>query len=168
MDTRQKIIQAAYQTFYRQGFHACGVELLAQYAGTTKRTLYAHFGSKDGLIAAVLDYRHTQFIAGMTAALDVQPDKPADAYLGFIRAWVQSPDFRGCLFLNACAEFPAHSGHAKQSAAHKQTVRRILRERLQRIGADAAQADYIFLIGEGLISAAQAGQSDVVDGFQVA
>lgn len=48
MDTRRKIIKIAYETFYKQGFHACGVELLAQKAGITKRTLYSHFGSKDG------------------------------------------------------------------------------------------------------------------------
>lgn len=168
MDTKQKIIQSTYETFYRQGFHACGVELLSQNAGITKRTLYAHFGSKDGLIAAVLDYRHAQFISQMTAALDRQPENPAAAYFGFIREWTQTPGFRGCLFLNACAEFPPDSEHAEKSAAHKQTVRQILRERLQNTGADAARADYIFLMGEGMISAAQAGQQDVIDDFQAA
>ena len=104
MDTRQKIILTAYETFYKQGFHACGVELLAQQAGITKRTLYAHFGSKDGLIAAVLDYRHHDFIERMQTALNRQPEsQTVEAYLQFIADWTHETDFCGCLFLHACA-----------------------------------------------------------------
>ncbi|WP_373755495.1 TetR/AcrR family transcriptional regulator [Neisseria sp.] len=170
MDTRQKIIETAYQTFYRQGFHACGVELLAQQAGVTKRTLYAHFGSKDGLIAAVMDYRHHDFINKMQAALSRRPEeKTAEAYLDFIAAWTQENGFCGCLFLNACAEFSATDSEPNRTAAaHKREIRRILYERMQHAGtADAAaQADRTFLLGEGMIAAAQAGQRDLTSVFQ--
>ncbi|MDO4230936.1 MAG: TetR/AcrR family transcriptional regulator [Lautropia sp.] len=167
MDTRQKIVLSAYQTFYRQGFHACGVESLAQGAGITKRTLYAHFGSKDGLIAAVLDYRHQDFIGRMLAALARQPEsQTVDAYLQFIADWTREPDFHGCLFLNACAEFAAGSEPAIRSAAHKRHIRTLLCERLQAAGADdpRAKADRAFLLGEGMIAAAQAGQGDLIAG----
>ena len=61
--TRQRILEAAYRLFYRQGFLRSGVDAVAEAAGVTKRTLYNHFPSKDALIAAVLTER-----AGMAEA----------------------------------------------------------------------------------------------------
>lgn len=162
MDTRQHILIAAHDLFYRQGFHACGVELLAQQAGTTKRTLYAHFGSKDGLIEAVLAYRHEQFMARMQAALQKRPAREADrAYLDFIAAWTQSAGFCGCMFINASAEYAdAQSAPHQHAARHKTQVRQLLLSRLQEGGFESAEvvADLLFLYGEGMIVAAQAGQ----------
>ncbi|MDO1508846.1 MULTISPECIES: TetR/AcrR family transcriptional regulator [unclassified Neisseria] len=162
MDIRQKILETAYQTFYRQGFHACGVELLAAQANTTKRTLYAHFGSKEGLIEAVLQYRHEQFIQNMVDALvRYEEQQTAYAYLDFISNWTQSADFYGCMFINACAEYSdkASIPHQK-SSRHKSEIRQILRQRLQNCGVPDAnkKADMLFMIGEGLIVAAQSGQ----------
>ncbi|UOP00364.1 TetR/AcrR family transcriptional regulator [Kingella potus] len=170
MDTREKIITTAYNTFYRHGFHACGVELLAQRSGVTKRTLYAHFGSKEGLAEAVLAYRHAQFMDNMRAALDRLPlAQTVEAYLQFIVDWTQSEDFYGCLFINACAEFSENTALPKRhAAAHKREIRALLLARLQEAGfAEAEQtADMLFLLGEGMIVAAQTGQGDAVTAQQ--
>lgn len=156
---KQKILETAHDTFYRNGFHACGVELLARQAGTTKRTLYAHFGNKDGLIAAVLNYRHQRFMQWVTDALDdATPQNTAEKYIDFLRSWVQSEHFYGCMFINACGEFSDKATTPHQIAqAHKQTVRDYLRQCLQ----DNTVADCLFLYGEGLIVASQTGVSDV-------
>jgi len=53
-DTRQKILEAAYDLFWRQGFLRVSMDDIAARAGLTKRTLYQHFRSKDDLIAAAL------------------------------------------------------------------------------------------------------------------
>lgn len=162
MDTRQQILVAAHDLFYREGFHACGVELLAQQAGTTKRTLYAHFGSKEGLIDAVLTYRHERFMANMQAALDSRPASQADqAYLAFITAWTQSEDFHGCMFINASAEYADEGTMPHRHAVrHKAEIREVLRSRLKAGGFAHADtvAEMLFLVGEGMIVAAQTGQ----------
>ena len=159
MDTREQIISASEKIFLAQGFHATGVDLLAQHAGTTKRTLYSHFSNKDGLIAAVLDYRHDSFYGSLKAALEaVPPAESAAAYLGFLQNWIASPDFGGCLFANACAEYAdAESPPHLKAAAHKQAVRDLLRERFQAAGFAAAEAmaELLFVGGEGLIVSAQ-------------
>ena len=167
MSIKENIVRTAHDLFYKEGFHASGVELLAQNAGTTKRTLYAHFGSKDGLIDAVLDYRHKQFMDKLAAALDEKPKaQPARAYLDFIVDWTKSPDFYGCMFINVCGEYadPNSSPHQK-SAAHKSQIRDFLRTRLSENGTDKDNAqklaDKVFLLGEGLIIAAQTGQCDM-------
>ena len=48
-DTRERILQAAYELFYAKGFARVGVDAVAEKAGLTKRTLYYHFKSKDDL-----------------------------------------------------------------------------------------------------------------------
>src|SRR6187402_3432401 len=52
--TRQKIIDAAYESIWRAGFTRTSLDTIAERAGVTKRTLYSYFRSKDDLLAAVL------------------------------------------------------------------------------------------------------------------
>jgi len=51
---RERIERAAARLFYRNGIHATGVELIAREANVSKRTLYAHFASKNDLVDAYL------------------------------------------------------------------------------------------------------------------
>lgn len=162
MSMRQKIIMAAYQAFYQKGFHACSVEYLAKQANTTKRTLYAHFASKDILIQAVLAYRHQQFMSNLVQALTNQTSITT-AYLDFICDWVQQDNFYGCLFINACAEYSEQTTSIHQAAkTHKNAVRNVLHQKLTDIPNGAQIADALFVFGEGLIVAAQSNQKDVL------
>ena len=56
----------------------------------------------------------------------------------------------------------------RTAAAHKHQIRQILQQRLHTAGAANAAnaANHAFLIGEGMIAAAQAGQGDAVRAFQ--
>lgn len=151
---KQQLIETAHDIFYQQGFHACGVDLLARQAGTTKRTLYAHFGNKEGLITAALDYRHQWFMERLKEALDkLSDDSLIEGYLLFLENWISSENFYGCMFINACGEFsdPVSAPH-KASKAHKKDVLGYLKK---RIGNDEV-ADLLFLYGEGLIVSSQA------------
>lgn len=49
------ILQTACQLFSQQGYDAVGVQEIIESAGFTKPTLYHYFGSKLGLLDAVLD-----------------------------------------------------------------------------------------------------------------
>ena len=52
--TRRRILDAAYREFRRKGFVRVNVDEIAAASRITKRTLYAHFRSKDVLLAAAL------------------------------------------------------------------------------------------------------------------
>ena len=52
--TRAKILEAAGRLFRRQGFHATGVDRVMEEAGLTSGGFYAHFASKEDLLAEVL------------------------------------------------------------------------------------------------------------------
>ncbi|MGH3368001.1 MAG: helix-turn-helix domain-containing protein, partial [Nocardioidaceae bacterium] len=53
----ERLVEAASELFYRRGIRAVGVDLIAEVAGTTKKTLYDRFGSKDGLVVLYLQRR---------------------------------------------------------------------------------------------------------------
>ena len=48
-------MQCAEELFYSKGYDAAGVQEIVERAGVTKPTLYYYFGSKLGLLQAILD-----------------------------------------------------------------------------------------------------------------
>ncbi|MBW3603915.1 MAG: TetR/AcrR family transcriptional regulator [Actinobacteria bacterium] len=106
-ETRNRIIDAARRCFYRHGITATGVDTLAEEAGVSKRTLYNHFGSKDGLITAYLQRRETRWRRRLAARLEDVSDDPIERVLAYVDGYADPPDdqeFRGCAMINAAAE----------------------------------------------------------------
>lgn len=159
MSTAEHIVTAAFRLFYRQGFHATGVDQLSQEAGMTKKTLYRHFPTKEHLVAAALQYRDDAFMAQLSAHLS-QAEVTARplAYLDFIDRWTAQPDFHGCAFINAAAEYspPALPPH-QLAQAHKARLLTTLQDICREAGLSnpGEVAQQLFLIGEGLIVASQ-------------
>lgn len=54
-ELRQQMLLAAKGVFLELGFERASMDGIAESAGTTKRTLYAHFASKENLFLAVFD-----------------------------------------------------------------------------------------------------------------
>jgi TetR/AcrR family transcriptional regulator, mexJK operon transcriptional repressor len=52
---RQEILSTALEVFLRSGFGAATLDELAAAAKVTKRTIYAYFGDKDALFAAMVE-----------------------------------------------------------------------------------------------------------------
>ncbi len=59
--TREKIIAAAAELFYRNGYHATGLDKVIRRAGVTKGNFYYHFPSKEALAIATLDWQYERF-----------------------------------------------------------------------------------------------------------
>jgi AcrR family transcriptional regulator len=53
--SRERILEAAIQLFSERGYAGTGVHEIARRAGIEKAALYWHFGSKEGLLAALLE-----------------------------------------------------------------------------------------------------------------
>lgn len=54
-ETRARLVAAAADLFARKGFHAVSAEAVADAADRTTGALYSHFGSKDGLLLALVE-----------------------------------------------------------------------------------------------------------------
>lgn len=81
--TRSQILHAARAVFAEQGFHAAGLEEVAARAGITRKTVYNQFGSKLGLLEALLSELEGRANLGsrVQAALDLgQPERALRAY----------------------------------------------------------------------------------------
>ncbi|MBU0926943.1 MAG: TetR/AcrR family transcriptional regulator [Spirochaetes bacterium] len=66
--TRGRILDEATRLFAARGYEAVGVQDLCESSGVTKPTLYYHFGSKAGLLDALLRDRFGAFNAEVRAA----------------------------------------------------------------------------------------------------
>jgi TetR/AcrR family transcriptional repressor of nem operon len=81
--TRQRIVETAGRRFKRDGIDGAGIATLMSDAGLTNGAFYAHFGSKDDLVAsAVADQLHRQ-----EAGLRAQVSEPA-GLVQFIRDYL--------------------------------------------------------------------------------
>lgn len=54
-ELREQLLLAAKSVFLESGFERTSMDRVAAQAGTTKRTLYAHFGRKEDLFLAVFE-----------------------------------------------------------------------------------------------------------------
>jgi AcrR family transcriptional regulator len=65
--TRERVILAAIDCIYRDGFHAAHTNRIAEEAGVSWGVLQYHFGDKDGLLQAVIDHIFDDFTSTLEA-----------------------------------------------------------------------------------------------------
>jgi len=75
-ETRSRLLAAAAELFADQGVDAVSVDAVAEAAGRTSGAVYAHFGSKQGLLLALLDSWKDSVLAVLLAEVAVT-DSPA-------------------------------------------------------------------------------------------
>jgi TetR/AcrR family transcriptional regulator len=68
--TRHRLLRAAVGIFDRKGYTAASVREIAEAAGVAKPALYYHFGSKEGLLLAILEAALSELTAAMSRAVD--------------------------------------------------------------------------------------------------
>ncbi|MFT3800075.1 MAG: TetR family transcriptional regulator [Burkholderiaceae bacterium] len=161
-DVRECVLDAADRLFYLHGINATGVDAIALEAGVSKRTLYKHFASKEGLAAAYLARRAMR-----------STDPPGDpleqilAVFDGLERRFASKQFRGCPFVNAVCELGADPAHAAvvEAARFKARRRDWFHARLQALGAPDPDmlADQMLIIVDGAtaVSAVRGGDPDV-------
>lgn len=160
----ERLLTAASELFYTRGIHAVGVDLIAETAGTTKKTLYDRFGSKDNLVALYLRRRFERWRAYVEAGLaghEPGADRILAAY-DLLDAWL-TEQVCGCAFVNANAEI-GRSDHPGVPVIHAE--KQWMRECYQRLAAEAGLPDpdalgaRLHLLHEGAIVARTAGGAE--------
>jgi len=103
MSKKRDIVSGAERVFEVQGFRGVGVDGILAPSGASTRTLYKHFGSRDGLVLAVLEERHTEFMARLRERGD--PDNPVGNLFDVLEHWINERGARGCMLLRASGEY---------------------------------------------------------------
>src|ERR1700691_2468238 len=103
---RERLLEAANELFYEQGVHTVGIERVLERAGVAKDSLYGTFGSKEELVRAYLEERGRRRRERITSRI-AQYDDPRTRILSIFDLLGETAletSFRGCAFVNACAE----------------------------------------------------------------
>ena len=158
--TSQRIVDAAYGSFWRSGFTRTSMDDIATRAGVTKRTLYGHFRSKDDLLAAVL----VHYEALVTARLQHIGDRmPSDrnglieSFFGQLAGWASNtPRWTGSGITRLAIELGDLPGHPARALARrsKTTTESWLAERLTqaRVARPRHCAREMMLLMEGAMA----------------
>jgi AcrR family transcriptional regulator len=137
----ERILKTASDLFYKEGVRAVGIQRVIEEAGIATASLYAHYASKDDLVAACIDDRASASRAHVEAEL---ADPALDARGKLLRlfelqgAWIADPAFRGCPFLNATSEI-ADAAHPARAVTtrHRAWLHGLFRSLAEGAGADA-------------------------------
>jgi len=154
--TRERLLETAKEVFYREGFHAVGLDGILADVGVTKTTFYNHFDSKDDLILGVLT-AHDQwwrkvFAERLRARAGDDPAAQLRAIFDVLDEFITAETFNGCIFINVSVEFPRPHAPAHRAAAeHKELMGAFLRDFALRAGArdPVALAEELALLMEG-------------------
>jgi len=162
------ILRSANRLFVIQGFNGTGVDQIASESEVTKRTLYKHFGSKEGLIQEVLLTHHAEMMANIRANVDEISGDTRERLLAcfkLYRDWFSSTTFHGCIFIKTLNEFSAcSSGLGKLAQDAKTDMRNFIESIAKEGGAKNAAklALGLQILLEGSIILAHSGEGPSV------
>ncbi|MEU1075700.1 MULTISPECIES: TetR/AcrR family transcriptional regulator [unclassified Streptomyces] len=155
---RERLLLAAQELTYSQGV-GVGVDALLKAAGVARRSLYEHFGGKDGLIAEMLRrstaedeerYRTTMAAAGE------DPRARLLAVVDRLGRTASEPGFPGCRYLAADLALcdPEHPAH-EATRGYRRTVHRLFADEFAALGHERPEfaADQLLLVVDGLLAA---------------
>jgi AcrR family transcriptional regulator len=120
--TRRRILDAAYELFYRKGFSRVGIDEVAVFAKVTKRTLYYHFTSKDDLLAAVLDFHSSLALARIRKYENRYVGSPAEIVtllFSELARWSTKPGWSPAGFTRIAMELADLPGHPARAIARR-------------------------------------------------
>lgn len=135
---RRAILRAATRLFLQRGFAGTSMDAIAGAAGVSKLTLYAHFGSKDGLFQEMVRERCASY--GQGGSYEALLAVPPRAALGRI-----GRSFLGLLLDPEVVRL--HNVIAAESARRPRMARLFFSAGPERISA--ALADYLRRATEG-------------------
>jgi len=95
---RETILNAAKDVFFEEGYGQASMDRIAEAAGVTKRTVYAHFASKDALFAAVVD-RGCRNVEAQLPGVENLPADPEAGLLALTRRSRELMRSPGCVRL---------------------------------------------------------------------
>ncbi len=93
---RERILWAAREVFLEVGFERTSMDVVASRAETTKRTVYAHFESKEALFLAVFEMLRGYFL-GRLSTPDAYSKDPAEALVLFCGHYLETLLWEGAI-----------------------------------------------------------------------
>lgn len=154
---RQHLIDTAFRLFNEHGYHATGIDWILAESGVSKATLYKYFPSKDDLILEVLRQRHEALLENSRKKMieaQERGDEPVLAMFDVLQDWFKSPDFYGCNFIKAGAEYIQATDEIHRYAAqHKARMQKLIESFISAENAATLARQFALLIDGAIVSA---------------
>jgi len=118
-ETRERILRAAARAIRKHGYEGVGVADVMKEAGLTHGGFYAHFESRDALLAAAADQAGGETIAYLTRAIAAA--KPGQELMTLVDTYlsdghVAAPE-QGCAVAAAGTEVPRQDAEVRRMAS---------------------------------------------------
>jgi TetR/AcrR family transcriptional regulator, transcriptional repressor for nem operon len=142
--TREKVLQVAAKAIRSEGPDRIGVAAVMAEAGLTHGGFYAHFKSKDELVAAAIGQMFDEAHARRDQEMgDRAPAEALSAYIDFyLSKKHRDARDRGCPTAALCSDLPRLTDEAREVfAAGTQRIIRMLHEKLSQLGHEHAEAE---------------------------
>jgi len=165
LSKRDQLIQTAVKLFAKNGIHATGVDSIVEHSGVTKKTLYAHFHSKEELVLAVLRQYDELARNDFMRRVESRGKTPRGRLLAIFdvaQRWFQQDNFYGCLFINTIGEYSDKATPIREICKeYKKLVKSYIHSLCKQMGAKDPQAlaEELALLLEGATVTAQVSQN---------
>ena len=167
--SRAKILEAARARFRRHGFAGASIDQVMSDAGLTRGAFYAHFASKDALIAEVLAIE-----AGLVRNLQdaAASENPQEAVLAALAHYLDPAEREDVAFGCPLVAHPTDVTRGKEAhrEAYGARIEGLLRALEPVMSAPAATEAMLLAVGAALISAAihDPAEADRIEGVALA
>jgi len=120
-ETRERILRAAARAIRKHGYEGVGVADVMKEAGLTHGGFYAHFESRDALLAAAADQAGAESIEILTRAIAAA--KPGRELLALVDTYLSdghlaAPE-QGCAIAAAGSEVPRQEAEVRRVASRR-------------------------------------------------
>jgi AcrR family transcriptional regulator len=167
---RERLINAAYDLFSKDGVSQVGIDSIIAKSGCAKASLYSNFKTKVNLAIAFLDRREAVWTrTWLESELRRRAKTPQGRLLAIFDVfdeWFHKKSFEGCSFINVLLESKADSPVRKAAAMHLAKIRAIVRglaeEANLREAEKFAQAWHILMKGS-IVSAGEGNRNAARD-----
>jgi AcrR family transcriptional regulator len=128
---RERLIDAAYDLFSRNGVNQIGIDTILAKSGCAKASLYSNFDNKVELAIAFLDRREAVWTRGWLESevrrCATSPEARLLAIFDVFDSWFRKKSFESCSFINVLLESKAGSPVREAAAIHLAKICAIVR-----------------------------------------
>lgn len=140
MSAREELLDRVVAWFVEHGVGDTSLRTVAAGVGTSHRMLHYHFGSRDGLLAAVVEASWVQQ-QGLLSSLLEEAEEPYDAAWAFWSRLADTADTFGPLFFELSAAAMHGHGWAESLRGWIDAWIRTLAEFFRRVGHEPGRAE---------------------------
>jgi AcrR family transcriptional regulator len=123
-DRRLQLMEVGRRVFAAHGYEATAIEEVALQAGVSKPIVYEHFGSKEGLYAAIVEREMDQLVGRVTEGLS--QGSPRERFEGAVVAFISYARDEPAGFAVLTRDSP--------TASARRGLTRVIDDMAQRVG----------------------------------